>query len=341
VSHAVTAPLAVVFAISGTVLTPDERAFLRDANPLGFILFARNCEDPNTIRALTADLRDALGREDAPILIDQEGGTVMRLRPPVWHEAPPAQAIGRLYLRDPDRACRAAHCLGALFGAELRDLGIDVNCAPVADLGFPETTAAIGTRAYSSNPDVVSTLCRQVAEGLMGEGCLPIIKHLPGHGRATVDSHRVLPRVSADLETLKTQDFTVFRALNDLPLGMSAHVVFEAIDPDHPATVSRLVIDQIIRGDIGFDGFLFSDDIAMSALSGTPGERARAVLSAGCDAVLHCTGKLPEMIEIATDAPVLSNAAETRWTRAVAARMTTVGGDAAGYAAELAELLRN
>lgn len=335
-----TTPRAVVFGVSGTSLTADERAFLRDANPLGFIMFGRNCESPDAIRALTKDLRDAVGRADAPVLIDQEGGTVMRLRPPIWREAPAAQVLGNLYRRAPERAENAAQALGAMFGAQLRELGIDVDCAPVADLGLPETTGAIGTRAYSDHPGTVAQLARCMAEGLMAEGCLPIIKHLPGHGRAHVDSHRVLPRVGTDLETLQNSDFAVFKALCDLPLGMSAHVVFEVIDPDAPATISKTIITQIIREHIGFDGFLFSDDIAMSALQGSPAERAKQVLAAGCDAVLHCTGDLAEMVAVADVTGPLSAASWSRWEKARTAGMQVSGYDADYHAQQLAQFLK-
>lgn len=334
-----TPPRAVVFGIAGTILTADEKAFLRDADPLGFILFGRNCEEPDAIRGLTAELRNTVGRDDAPVLIDQEGGPVMRLRPPIWHDAPAAQTLGNLYLDDPDRAINATRALGSMFGAELLELGIDVDCAPVADLARPETTDAIGTRAYSDNPQIVAVLARAMAEGLQQEGCLPVIKHIPGHGRAQVDSHQVLPHVSADREALQTTDFSVFTELCDLPLGMSAHVVFEAFDPDDPATTSRTVIEQLIRGHIGFDGFLFSDDIVMSALSGSPSERTRRVLEAGCDAVLHCSGELSEMIDVAAAAEPLTHASMLRWNKAQSARIQKSGYGAGHYADQLAELL--
>lgn len=334
-----TQPRAVVFGVAGTTLTADEAAFFSDSDPLGFILFGRNCEDPDAIRRLTSELRNAVGRDDAPVLIDQEGGTVMRLRPPVWHNAPAAATLGNLYQRDPERAISATRALGAMFGAELQALGIDVDCAPVADLGLPETTGAIGTRAYSDDPQSIVTLARAMADGLMLGGCLPVIKHIPGHGRARVDSHRVLPRVDADLDTLQRTDFAVFQGLSDLPLGMSAHVVFEAIDPEVPATISRTVIDKVIRGDIGFDGFLFSDDIVMSALRGSPAERARDVLAAGCDAVLHCSGDMPEMIAVADAAQTLTEASSARWKMGQSARIPNSGYDADHYADQLAELL--
>jgi beta-N-acetylhexosaminidase len=336
----VTVPLAAIFAVSGTELTADERAFLRDANPLGFILFGRNCEEPETIRKLTGELRDCVGRSDAPILIDQEGGTVMRLRPPIWSDAPAARTLGTLFMREPDRAMRAAYAVGCLFGAELRDLGIDVDCAPVADLGLPQTTGAIGTRAYSDKLEVIVSLARQMARGLIHEGCLPVMKHMPGHGRGQVDSHRVLPRVDAGLETLRESDFAAFRALRDLPLGMSAHIVFKAIDPDAPATISRKVIEEVVRGDIGFDGFLFSDDIAMSALRGNPAERTRNVLRAGCDAVLHCTGDLSEMMDVASAAMPLSDKAQARWAKALTMRPIPSGLAVEDYADQLAQNLK-
>lgn len=334
-------PRAVVFGVAGTALSADEKAFLRDADPLGFILFARNCEAPDAIRGLTADLRSTVGRTDAPVLIDQEGGTVMRLRPPIWHDAPAAETLGNLYQNEPQRGVDATRALGAMFGAALLDLGIDVDCAPVADLGRPETTAAIGTRSYAASPQSVATLARAMADGLLQEGCLPVIKHIPGHGRAKVDSHRVLPHVDADLETLQSEDFAVFQALCDLPLGMSAHVVFEAIDPDAPATISRTVIDQVIREYIGFDGFLFSDDIVMSALNGSPAERAHDVLSAGCDAVLHCSGDLSEMVSVAAAVPPLTQASSSRWSKAQSARIPKSGYDARHYADQLADLLKS
>jgi len=334
-------PRAVIFAVSGITLTEEERAFLHDADPLGFILFARNCESSDQTRTLVGELRATVGRDNAPVLIDQEGGTVMRLRPPNWYAAPDAERIGRLYLRDAERARAIAQAVGGLFGAELRDLGIDVDCAPVADLRCSETTDAIGTRAYSDRPSVVADLAGCMAEGLMGEGCLPIVKHLPGHGRARDDSHRMLPRVSAGRDVLSTEDFQSFRALRHLPLGMSAHVVFEAIDPGEPATTSRIVIDHIIRGEIGFDGFLFSDDISMSALSGSHGERAARVIEAGCDAVLHCTGNITEMLDVAAAVPELSKISQKRWAKAQESRKRPARWGAKSYAEELDRLLRH
>jgi beta-N-acetylhexosaminidase len=333
-------PHAVVLGLTGPALTADERAFFRDADPLGFILFARNCEDPEQVRALTAELRAAVGRSDAPVLIDQEGGRVMRLRPPLWPDAPPARRFGAIYENgNPSRAIAATETLGRLFGVQLGALGIDVDCAPVLDLGLPETTKAIGDRAYSENPGTVATLGRAFARGLMSEGCLPVIKHLPGHGRAAVDSHAELPNVSVGHEVLREHDFVPFRAMRDMPLGMTAHVVYRTIDPDMPGTLSSRIIEGAIRGDIEFDGFLFSDDIVMNALSGTPGDRARAAIAAGCDAVLHCSGDLAEMADVVGTVESMSQAAQTRWTRACAAREMPSGASSEELAAELARLL--
>ena len=336
-----TTPNAVVFGVSGTRLTADERVFLRDADPLGFILFARNCADAAEIRRLTAELRDVVGRDDAPILIDQEGGQVMRLRPPDWPFAPAARDIACLFDHTPELGIAAAENLGRMFGAMLIDLGIDVDCAPVLDLGLPETTDAIGSRAYAADPEIVATLGGAMARGLIREGCLPVIKHLPGHGRGAVDSHKELPRVNADLATLRGQDFAAFRALRQLPLGMSAHVVYTAIDPDRPGTVSSTLIETLIRGEIGFDGFLFTDDICMAALDGSPAGRAEAALSAGCDAVLHCSGVLSEMIEVSGAVGQLSRSADSRWTRARATRQKPEGADIGELAETLAAQFEN
>ena len=328
-------PSAVVYGLSGTILSADERAFFRDADPLGFILFARNLDGESDIRRLTSDLRDAVGRGDAPVLIDQEGGRVMRLRPPDWPAAPAARVLGKLYGTDAHRSLEAAETLGRMFGAMLTHLGIDVDCAPVLDLGLKETTDAIGDRAYSDDPNTIAKLGGAMAHGLLDVGCLPVIKHLPGHGRGTVDSHKSLPRVDADRDMLRSHDFAPFQALSSLPLGMSAHVVYAAVDAETPGTLSARVIEELIRGDIGFDGFLFTDDIVMEALSGTPGERAAAALTAGCDAVLHCSGDLAEMIEVAGAATPLSQSGKERWTRARVARQKPSGTPFEVYAEAL------
>lgn len=319
------APRAIVFGCSGNELTADEASFFAAADPLGFILFARNCETPDQVRALTAALRDCVGRGDAPVLIDQEGGTVRRLRPPHWHDVPPAARFGALYRRDVARGLAATRIAGELIGAELAALGVDVNCAPVLDLHFQDTTAAIGERSYGGQPDEVAALGEAFCEGLLAEGVLPIIKHLPGHGRARSDSHRVLPHVSADADVLRAADFLPFKVLAGMPCGMTAHVAFDAFDPGCAGTVSSAVIDGVIRGEIGFRGFLFSDDIVMSALEGSMSERAQAALVAGCDAVLHCSGNMAEMNQLAGVVPPLGETAQARWQAARARCQMAVG----------------
>jgi len=309
-------PLAVLFGCAGTALDPAEAAFFRDADPMGFILFRRNAREPSQVAELTAALREAVGRPDAPVLVDQEGGRVQRLKGPDWPPVPPMRAIGRLAERDPRAGAEAARLAGRVLAATLRPLGIDVDCAPVADVLRPETTDAIGDRAFGSDPDLVSDLCRRIAAGLLEGGVLPVVKHVPGHGRAAVDSHLETPRVHAPRDALEETDFAPFRALQALPCAMVAHVVYDALDPVRPASVSASVIGTLVRREFGFDGFLFSDDVCMEALGGTPDERACAVLAAGCDAALHCNGEMAEMEAIAARAPRLTAAAAARWARA-------------------------
>ncbi|HZH27100.1 MAG TPA: beta-N-acetylhexosaminidase [Azospirillaceae bacterium] len=310
------APLAAVFGCAGPRLTEDERALFRDADPFGLILFRRNCETPAQVRALTDSFRELVGRGDAPVLVDEEGGRVQRLRPPVWPSLPPMRRIGELAERDPDAGAEAALLAGRLLAEKLRPLGVDVDCAPVADVLLPETTDAIGDRAFAADPDLVATLCRALAAGLLRGGVLPVVKHLPGHGRAVVDSHLETPRVTAPLADLQTVDFMPFHALQALPVAMVAHVVYTALDPVSPASVSPKIIANIIRGEFRFDGFLFSDDIVMEALGGTQAQRAKAVLAAGCDAVLHCNGDFVQMAAIAAEIPPLTPEAVLRWERA-------------------------
>jgi beta-N-acetylhexosaminidase len=309
-------PLAVLFGCAGEELDPAEAAFFRDADPMGFILFRRNAREPSQVAALAAALREAVGRLDAPVLVDQEGGRVQRLRGPAWPPVPPMRAIGALAERDPAAGAEAARLAGLVLAATLRPIGIDVDCAPVADVLRPETTDAIGDRAFSADPDLVAELCRRLAAGLLEGGVLPVAKHMPGHGRAVVDSHLETPRVHAPREALEETDFAPFRALQALPCGMVAHVVYDALDPVRPASVSPSVIGTLVRREFGFDGFLFSDDVCMEALGGTPAERACAVLAAGCDAALHCNGEMAEMEAIAARAPRLTEAAAARWARA-------------------------
>jgi beta-N-acetylhexosaminidase len=310
----------VIFASSGPELTTWERDFFADADPLGFILFARNCMTPGQVSALVADFRQAVGRADAPVLIDQEGGRVQRLRPPEWRAAPPAARFGALAETDPAGGREAARMNARLIGDELAALGIDVDCAPVLDLRRPETHAAIGDRAFGSDPALVAELGRAVCEGLEAAGVQPVIKHLPGHGRAWADSHLELPRVSASRAELEASDFEAFRRLSDVTWAMTAHIVFEAVDPDRSATVSPVMIQEVIRGSIGFGGVLVGDDLSMEALSGTLAERTGAVLAAGCDLVLHCTGRAEEMPAVAEAAGTISPQTRNRLERAAKSR---------------------
>ena len=290
---------AAIFGCAGPSLSADERAFLRDADPLGFILFARNIETPDQARRLTEDLRSCVARAEAPVLIDQEGGRVARLRPPHWRKAPPARLLGELYARDPERGLEATKLNSRLLAADVASIGCDVDCLPVLDIAFAETHAVIGDRAYASQPEPVAALGRAAAEGLLAEGVMPVIKHIPGHGRTMVDSHDALPRVSASRETLERTDFVPFKFLADLPWAMTAHVLFEAIDPAAALTVSARGVKDVVRRHIGFDGLLLSDDLSMQALGGTLGERAARALAAGCDIALHCNGRMDEMVEVA------------------------------------------
>lgn len=307
---------ACILGCAGTRLGDDERAFLGQACPWGFILFARNVESPAQLRRLCDDLRAAVGWR-APILIDQEGGRVARLGPPHWREWPPAlEAVAGLA---PGAARAHMKARYAAIGAELAALGIDVNCAPLADIARPETHPILYNRCYGAQPDAVVAAARGVADGLLSAGVLPVLKHIPGHGRASADSHLELPRVTAPRADLDETDFAAFAALADLPLGMTAHVVFDALDPGAPATTSPTAI-AAIRGDMGFDGLLMSDDLGMGALSGDLGARARAALAAGCDLVLHCSGVLAESEMVVASCGVLSPAAAARAARALALR---------------------
>lgn len=306
-------PRACLFGLSGLSLTTKERAFFAECQPLGFILFARNIETPSQVRALVDELRACVGRPGAPVLIDQEGGRVARLKPPHWHKLPPAAQIAALPL---ENAGKAAWLAGRIIAADAAALGIDVACAPVLDVIQPDVaTDVIGDRSYGSDPALVARLGQAMAEGLLAGGVLPVAKHIPGHGRAQVDSHHALPRVSTPLAELEATDFAPFRALHGLPIGMTAHIVFDAVDTDLPATQSPRLIAEIIRGSMGFDGFLLSDDVCMQALTGSVGDRTKKALAAGCDAVLHCNGKLSEMREVAAASPNLTGKAWDRWQR--------------------------
>lgn len=329
-------PRAVIFGCRGPRLTGDERAFFRDADPLGFILFQRNCERPDQVRALVAELRDAVGRSDAPVLIDQEGGHVARLGPPHWSRYPAAAAIGQL---GGEWAREAASLSARLIADDLQALGITVDCLPVLDLPVSGADPVIGDRAYGSDPQLVATLGRAACEGLLAGGVLPVIKHIPGHGRATVDSHHALPTVTVDRAALEASDLVPFRALAHMPWAMTAHIVYRAFDPELPATLSRRVIGEIIRTGIGFDGVLISDDLSMRALGGSLGERARRALEAGCDVALHCNAEMREMALVAAAAAPLSAAARRRVERGEAQRGSPTPFDRAAALARLGALL--
>jgi beta-N-acetylhexosaminidase len=292
-------PSAVIFGCAGLTLSEEEKTFFAEINPLGFILFQRNCDTPDQVRALVSSLRDCTGREDAPVLIDQEGGRVARLKPPHWRAAPPAVKFCELAKNDPERGAKAAFLNAALIAAELIELGITVDCAPVLDLPQPGADPIIGDRVAGDTPELSALLGGAACKGFLSGGVLPVIKHIPGHGRAMVDSHKELPIVETSAEELEILDFEPFRALADSPWAMTAHVVFTAYDDQNPATSSKTVIEQIIRGSIGFNGVLISDDLSMQALKGSFEERARSVLKAGCDLALHCNGDMDEMRAVA------------------------------------------
>ncbi len=302
----------------GLALAAAERDLFRARPPWGLILFKRNCVDPEQVRTLIGDFREIVGRADAPVLIDQEGGRVQRLGPPNWRAYPPAALFGGLYEDDPAAAVDLARLGARLIGTDLAELGITVDCLPLADLRFAETHKVIGDRAYAAVPETVAELARAVVDGLLTAGVLPVVKHIPGHGRATADSHLELPVVDTPRAELEETDFRAFAALADLPLAMTAHVVYRAIDPDRPATTSPIVIGDIVRRHIGFDGALMTDDLSMKALRGTIAERAAASVAAGCDLVLHCNGDLAEMQEVAASVPVLDGRAAERAEAALA-----------------------
>lgn len=287
--------LAAIFGCQGPTLTAEEVAFFRDARPWGFILFRRNVETPDQLRALTAALRACVDDPKTPILIDQEGGRVQRLGPPHWPKYPPGRAYGDLATNDPLVRREIARLGARLIAHDLAEVGINADCVPVLDVPAPGSHDIIGDRAYGRSVEEVATLGRAAAEGLIAGGVLPVIKHIPGHGRAMADSHEHLPVVEASRAELEARDFEPFRMLSDMPMGMSAHVVYTAIDPRRPATTSRRAIGEVIRGAIGFDGLLMTDDLSMKALKGDFATRARSALAAGCDMILHCNGDMAEM----------------------------------------------
>ena len=304
---------AYITGLAGETLAHGERVLLAATRPAGIILFARNCISPDQIRQLVSDAKAAIGSDDALVLIDQEGGRVQRLRPPQWRELPAAAAYAAIYQRDPARACAAARTVARLMAQDLRSLGINCNCTPVLDVPVDGAHDIIGSRAFGLAWPQIADLGRAVAEGHIAGGVVPVIKHIPGHGRATVDSHLELPVVTADRNELEASDFAPFHALRDMPAAMTAHVVFTAIDGEAPASTSARVIDDVIRGKIGFDGLLMSDDLGMKALAGSFVDRAARVIAAGSDLALHCSGELSEMEAVAAGVPALAGAALRRF----------------------------
>jgi beta-N-acetylhexosaminidase len=322
-----------IYGFAGEALTADERAFFRDADPAGYIVFRRNIASLDQLRALTDSLRALHGRDDVPILIDQEGGRVARMRPPAWPAFPPAGAFAELYRKAPMSAIEAARANAQAIAVLLREAGINVDALPLLDVRQEGAHDIIGDRALGSEPMQVAALGRAVVDGLRAGGVVAIVKHMPGHGRALCDSHVELPLVDADEEALET-DLAPFRSLADAPMGMTSHVLYTAWDPERPASHSPVIVGDIIRSRIGFDGFLMTDDLGMQALKGGFDERTRLALDAGCDAALHCSGKMDEMVAVASAAGALSEASRARLDRAMAT--VADASDGAAYA-ELAE----
>ncbi|HYE49265.1 MAG TPA: glycoside hydrolase family 3 N-terminal domain-containing protein [Azospirillaceae bacterium] len=327
-------PLAVIFGAPGPVLSREQLAFYRDADPLGLIVFKRNCETPDQLRRLTGDFRDAVGR-DAPILIDFEGGEHQRMEPPVWPAFPAPAAFGRLYRRDPAAALAAVRLNGQAIGALLAEHGITVDCAPLLDVPVTGADPVIGERAFGEDPEQVTALAAAFVEGMLSAGVTPIVKHIPGHGRALVDSHKLRPVVDTPLEELDATDFLPFRRLNGAPWAMVAHVVYAQVDPVRPATVSAEVLEQVVRRRIGFDGVLISDCIYMESLEGSLAERCRLVLDAGMDIALSSHGDVEEWTAIAAGARPLTDAAAAR-LEAAARQVARAGAfDVAGALEEI------
>ena len=322
----------VIFGLSDLKMTADERAFFRDADPVGYILFGRNVESREQMRALTDDLRDLHGNTDLPILIDQEGGRVVRMKPPVWPTFPAGGSFDALYDVSPLAAIEAARVNAEALALTLDEVGVTVNCLPVLDVLVPETHAAIGDRALGDNPMKVAALGRAILDGLARGGVVGCIKHMPGQGRAVVDSHYNLPHVTASAEELE-QDLEPFRKLNAAPMGMTGHIMYDAWDREKCSTMSPYIINDIIRGAIGFDGLLMSDDLDMQALSGDVSDRAANCVAAGCDIALNCWGRMDEMIRIADKLPEITARGKERLLAAMSDRKQAAPQD------ELAELL--
>jgi beta-N-acetylhexosaminidase len=330
---------AFITGVSGLELDAEERQFIRNERPWGFILFKRNIGTPEQVSLLVRELLKEVAEPDAPVLIDQEGGRVQRLSPPHWPAYPPGAVFGALYDIEPALGLKAARLSARLIAADLLELGVTVDCLPLADVPVAGADAVIGNRAYGTEPEKVAAIARAVTEGLEQGGILPVLKHIPGHGRATADTHFRLPEVDTSKSELERTDFAAFQPLADLPMAMTAHVVFSALDAAHPATTSATIIHQVIRGVIGFQGLLMSDDVSMNALAGSIGERTRAIFAAGCDMVLHCNGKFDEMREVAGQTPVLSGRALERANRALASRKPPQAFDRLAARAELDALI--
>jgi beta-N-acetylhexosaminidase len=330
---------AFITGVSGPELNAAEREFIRSQRPWGFILFKRNIETPDQVARLVGQLRGELGMPSAPILIDQEGGRVQRLGPPHWPTYPAGEVFSQLYDIDPDLGLTAARLSARLIAADLTDLGVSVDCLPLADVPVAGADAVIGNRAYGTEPTKVAAIARAVTQGLEQGGVLPVLKHIPGHGRATSDTHFRLPLVETSRAELERTDFAAFQPLADLPMAMTAHVVFSALDPAQPATTSATIIEQVIRRKIGFEGLLMSDDVSMNALAGSIAERTRAIFAAGCDMVLHCNGKLDEMGDVARETPELSGKPLQRAEQALAARKAPQAFDRLAARRELDALI--
>ena len=328
-----------IYGLAGPRLSAAEASFFRAVRPWGFILFARNIETPGQVAALTAALRETVDDAHAPILIDQEGGRVARLKPPHWRARPPAARFAALHAENPEIAREATYLNARLIAHDLHGLGINVDCLPVLDVPQPGAHAIIGDRAFGTDPAIVIELGRAQIEGLMDGGVLPVMKHIPGHGRAGADSHLALPRVATDVAELSAVDFVTFRSLDTCPMAMTAHVVYDSIDPQRPATTSPKVVRDVIRGEIGFDGLLMSDDLSMQALDGPLNVRAKAALFAGCDVVLHCNGDMDEMKDVASQARELEGASLRRANHALSLLVTPSGFDPAAAQARLDALL--
>ncbi|ODA68752.1 Beta-hexosaminidase [Methyloligella halotolerans] len=310
---------AFIASCAGPELSEAERSFFGRSRPCGLILFARNCETPEQIRALTDSFKQAVGSEEILILIDQEGGRVQRLKPPTWPQMPPARAYGDLYAKDAEAGKRAAFYGARLIAHQLHALGINTNCAPVLDVPQPGAHEIIGDRAYGTDPETIAILGRAVMDGYLAGGVLPVIKHVPGHGRAEADSHLSLPKIDATQEELAAVDFKPFQALKDAPLAMTAHVLLPVFDSDRPASTSPVIMGEVIRKTIGLEGLVMCDDLGMKALSGTMREKAAAAIAAGCDVALHCSGALSEMEDVAEAVPALTGEPKSRFDRAIAA----------------------